>query len=218
MDVSTPGASSFDDPESPDATPVPQAGSAGDFDLTPRTGPGGVQGSSAPGGRRSRRWMAVGALVVVLGALAFVLLRGIGDAATFFYNVDEAVERREELGEDRFRLQGNVAYGSVVETDGGVSFVLRFNGEEVPVEHTGTPPELFGPEIPVVLEGRFVGDTFASDEILIKHDSTYDEENPERIDDAEADVERGASAPEEPEGTSDSISGGTGGAGAGADG
>jgi cytochrome c-type biogenesis protein CcmE len=144
-----------------------------------------------------------------------VLLRGIGDAATFFYNVDEAVERKADLGDDRFRMQGNVGYGTVEEVDGGVRFVLRYDGVEVPVEHTGTPPELFGPDIPVVLEGRFVGDTFASDEILIKHDSTYDEENPDRVREAEADAELGAAVSE---GSSVGNPGVLGGAGGGAQG
>jgi cytochrome c-type biogenesis protein CcmE len=211
MDVSSQGRSPLDDPESPDAAPEQGAGGDAQFDLTPRT----TAAPSKDGTGSKRRWVAIGALVAIAAALAFVLLRGIGDAATFFYNVDEAVARKDELGDDRFRMQGNVAYGTVEETDGGVSFVLRFNGAEVPVEHTGTPPELFGPEIPVVLEGRFVGDHFASDEILIKHDSSYDEENPDRIHDAEADVEQGAGSGL---GTIHTDDRGAGGAGTGADG
>lgn len=163
-----------DDPESPDAAP---------FDLTPRTGPAPRQG-----GPSNRRWVAFGGLAVLVVALGFVLVRGLGEAATFFYNVDEAVERKGELQGERFRIQGNVEYGSVHETDRGVDFVLRFNGVEVPVEHAGTPPELFGPEIPVVLEGTFVGDTFASDEILIKHDSSYEEQHSDRVSEAEDDA------------------------------
>lgn len=216
MDVSSEGRGRIDDPESPDAAAVsaPAGGGEG-FDLTPRTGPA-PEGSASRGGT-GRRAVAIGALVVLLGALGFVLLRGIGDAATFFYNVDEAVERKADLGDDRFRMQGNVGYGTVEEIDGGVRFVLRYDGVEVPVEHTGTPPELFGPDIPVVLEGRFVGDTFASDEILIKHDSTYDEENPDRVREAEADAdaERGAAVSE---GSSVGIPGVVGGAGGGAHG
>ncbi len=214
MDVSSEGRGRVDDPESPDAAAVadPPGGGAG-FDLTPRTGPS-AEGPPSKGGS-ARRAVAVGALVVLLGALGFVLLRGIGDAATFFYNVDEAVERKADLGDDRFRMQGNVGYGTVEEVDGGVRFVLRYDGVEVPVEHTGTPPELFGPDIPVVLEGRFVGDTFASDEILIKHDSTYDEENPDRVREAEADAELGAAVSE---GSSVGNPGVLGGAGGGAQG
>ena len=170
------GSDLRDDPESPDAAP---------FDLTPRTGPAP---QNAGGGPSKRRWVAIGGLAVLVVALGFVLVRGLGDAATFFYNVDEAVERKAELQGERFRIQGNVKYGSVQETDRGVDFVLRFNGVEVPVEHSGTPPELFGAEIPVVLEGAFVRDTFASDEILIKHDNTYEEQHSDRVSEAEDDA------------------------------
>lgn len=185
-----------DDPESPDAAPLDGETAGGvdaGFDLTPRTGPSGGVGTSRS---NTRRWVAVGALVVVLGALGFVLFQGLNDAATFFYNVDEAVEQRDDLEGERFRMQGNVVYGTVEETATGVEFTITYNDVEIPVEHTGTPPELFGPDIPVVIEGSFEGDGFASDEILIRHDNTYDEENPDRIADAERDAQAlGGAAP-----------------------
>ena len=60
----------------------------------------------------------------------------------------------DELGDQRFRLQGTVL--DDVETDRatGVTFTVTFNGVEVPVAHDGDPPELFEPGIPVVLEGQ----------------------------------------------------------------
>lgn len=178
-----------DDPESPDAAaPEDLAGPDGapGFDLRPRTSAAADAGGSRT---NTRRYVAIGALVAVLVALAAVLFVGLNDAATFFYNVDEAVEQRQDLAGERFRMQGNVVAGSVAETDDGVDFVITFGSVEVPVHHTGTPPELFGSEIPVVIEGSFEGDTFASDEILIRHDNEYDENHPERIDDAERDAQ-----------------------------
>ncbi|MEZ5238460.1 MAG: cytochrome c maturation protein CcmE [Microthrixaceae bacterium] len=178
-----------DDPESPDAAPLDSDGGASGFDLRPRTS----APDAGPGGARSRRrYLAIGALVAVLVALGAVLVVGLNDAATFFRNVDEAVEMRDELQGERFRMQGNVVEGSVTETDDGVDFVISYHSVEVPVRHTGTPPELFGPDIPVVLEGTFSGEVFESDEILIRHDNEYDEENPERIDEAERDAQASA--------------------------
>jgi cytochrome c-type biogenesis protein CcmE len=43
----------------------------------------------------------------------------------------------------------------------------------VKVHHEGDTPALFKPGVPVVCEGRWRGNTFASDRILIKHDSNY---------------------------------------------
>lgn len=125
------------------------------------------------------------AAVVVLGV---VLFKGLNDASMFYYNVDEAVGRRAELADKRFRMQGNVIDGSIRPTDGGVEFTIAYGDAEVPVVNRGNPPELFSPEIPVIIEGTFVGDEFHSDEIIIRHDNNYDEEHPDRIADANEDV------------------------------
>ena len=177
------GPGPFDDPESPDAE-TPEH-----FDLTPRP-------AAAPSGapRRSRTWLAVGGLGVVVAALAVVLFNGLRDASTFFYNVDEAVAKQSSLGTRRFRMQGNVVAGTVRSSADGVDFVVRYRDTRVPVRHVGDPPELFGPKIPVVLEGAFAADgrSFESDQILIRHDNTYDEKNSERVREANKDAARQA--------------------------
>jgi cytochrome c-type biogenesis protein CcmE len=156
-----------------------------DLDLTPRTpaepeGPDHrPDGTSRP--RRARRSpLAVALLVLVLGALSFVVFRGLTNATLYFYNADEAVERRDELGDRRFRLQGDVQ-DDVVETDRGARFTVAYNGVTVVVDHVGDPPDLFRPGIPVVLEGRWEGDVFASDRMLVKHSEEYKADNPDRV-------------------------------------
>lgn len=185
MDVSSdrPDPMLQDDPESADAAPIDDR-----LDVTPRTAP-----ATTPSGRngsRTRTYVAVGAVAVIVIGLGLVLFNGLRDASTFFYNVDEVVAQRDSLEGDRIRMQGNVVDGSVRTTDDGVEFVLRFHGEELPVHHVGDPPELFGPKIPVVLEGTLKGDTFQSDTILIRHDASYDEENEDRLREAERDAEQ----------------------------
>ena len=61
--------------------------------------------------------------------------------------------------------------------------MVNSNGVALPVRHQGDPPELFRDSIPVVLEGRFEGTTFASDRIMIKHSSTYTAKHPDRVQD-----------------------------------
>lgn len=179
-----------DDPESPDADPIGAAG-ADRLDVTPRTGPD-TPGTGHPSGSRTRTYVAVGVIAVIVIGLGVVLFNGLRDASTFFYNVDEVVAKSSSLQGERIRVQGNVVDGSVRSTGDGVSFVLRFKGQELPVDHVGDPPELFGPKIPVVLEGTLDGNTFHSDTILIRHDASYDEENQDRVDEAERDAEQGA--------------------------
>ncbi|MGH9273728.1 MAG: cytochrome c maturation protein CcmE [Acidimicrobiales bacterium] len=148
------------------------------MELTPRP---------APAAHRRRSPWAYGALVAVLLGLGVVVYQGLTSASLYFYNADEAVAQRDDLGDKRFRLQGTVLGDSIVPTDQGVDFTIAFNGVHVDVRHDGDPPELFQPGIPVVLEGRWSssGDVFSSDTIRVKHSEQYQADNGDRLDDAE---------------------------------
>lgn len=129
-------------------------------------------------GSRRRLWLAGAVVIVALGVL---VAQGLGNATLYFRTADEAVAQRESLGDRRFRIQGDVVAGSISEVGNDVTFTLAKNGVDVPIRHQGDPPELFQPGIPVVLEGHFDGQVFASDRILVKHSETYTAENPERV-------------------------------------
>ncbi|HEX2701560.1 MAG TPA: cytochrome c maturation protein CcmE [Acidimicrobiales bacterium] len=131
-----------------------------------------------PMGRRRR----VVAGVVIAAALGFLLLRAVGDATVYFKTADEAVAERAQLGTHRFRIEGLVVPGSVRDGAGEVDFTIRGQqGATVDVVHKGDVPELFQPDIPVVMEGRFQGGSFLSDRILVKHTNEYKAENPDRV-------------------------------------
>jgi cytochrome c-type biogenesis protein CcmE len=151
-------------------------------ELSPRTAPDA--GAATP--RRRRSPWAYGALVFVLVGIGVVAYQALSSASLYYYNADEAVEQREELGDRRFQVQGLVR-DDVETTADGVTFTITFNGVDVPVSHQGDPPELFKPGIPVVLEGRWApdGEVFTSDRILVKHTPQYEAENGDRLDDAE---------------------------------
>jgi cytochrome c-type biogenesis protein CcmE len=161
--------------------------------LTPRSGPRSV---------RARRSIAALVVVAVAAAVSLLVTNLLGDASLFFYNADEAVERRDELSGARFTLQGT-PIAAPVDTffnDRPVlAFSVGFNDVVVDVVHTGDPPELFQPGVPVVLEGAWrqgggpgpvIADDgwhFASDRMLVKHDNDYRERDnySERISEAE---------------------------------
>ena len=144
-----------------------------------------------PDRKGRRRWLpvavGVGVLVIVIG-LVFNLVSG----SLFFYNADEAVERRVELGDERFTLQGSPIGCSIVEGFSGenpvVAFSVTFGGATVDVVHFGDPAELFQPDVAVVLDGAWApgaapvdgfdgladdGWHFASDRMRVKHDNDY---------------------------------------------
>ena len=131
---------------------------------------------------RSRLRLGI-VIAVVCGALAFLVLQGLGDATTYFRNADEALAQRGELAQRRFRLQGTVVPGSVRTVGDEVGFRVEYHCQDVAVRHQGDPPELFADGIPVVLEGAFVAgtDTFASDRIFVRHTSEYRTEESDRL-------------------------------------
>jgi cytochrome c-type biogenesis protein CcmE len=127
-------------------------------------------------------------LALVAGAVAFLLVKGLGDATVFFKNADEAVADRDDLGTKRFRLQGTVVPDSVATAGDAVEFDVEFHCDVVHVRHQGDPPELFKPGIPVVLEGHFAAppsDVYESDKIFVRHTSEYRVEERDRLELAE---------------------------------
>lgn len=116
-------------------------------------------------------------LALVLGASAFLLVKGLGDATVFFKNADEVASpaQRAAIGTKRFRLQGTVVDGTVKEAGDSVDFDVEYRCKTVHVRHQGAPPELFKAGIPVVLEGAYAkdSDVYDSDKIFVKHTSEY---------------------------------------------
>jgi len=136
---------------------------------------------------RGHRRRQLVALLVIAGALGVLIWRGLGNATVYFKTADEAVAQRAKLGTHRFRIEGTVQPG-VSQVGENVGFVIANNGVFVPVLHHGGPPQLFKPGIPVVLEGRFSGNVFASDLIMVKHTESYVAKHPERVRTAETTV------------------------------
>ena len=132
----------------------------------------------------SRRRLTIAA-VVILAALGFLVFQGLGNATVYFKTADEAVRDKAKLGSHRFRIEGTVVRGTEHSLgDDGLTFTITANDVDVPVVHRGSEPPLFKESTvppPVVLEGRFEGDTFTSDRIIVKHTESYTEQHPDRV-------------------------------------
>lgn len=130
--------------------------------------------------------------LLLLIIVAIVLVRTLNDASLFFHPVDEAVEKREELGDRRFRIIGTPQPGiSEVTLDNRqfLIFTLCVSQVYVDVLHEGDPAELFSPGVPVVLQGSWKeekpfglqllsspandGWHLRSDSMVVKHDNDY---------------------------------------------
>lgn len=134
----------------------------------------------------SRRRLIV-AVVIVVGAIGYLLYQGLGNATVYFQTADQAVHNRTSLGTRRFRIEGTVQ-NDIHDVGQSVDFEIVANSVTVNIVHTGSQPQLFAPGIPVVLEGHWSADGtyFASDTILVKHDENYKTAHPDRLSQAGA--------------------------------
>jgi len=80
-----------------------------------------VTEARTPGRTQGRRRLIIAGLVV-LAALGFLVVRGLGNATLYFRTADEAVAQKQQLGARRFRIEGNVVAGTVREASNEVNF------------------------------------------------------------------------------------------------
>ena len=124
-------------------------------------------------------WLVVGAAVFAVAVMERALLT---DDFSLVFVAEHSARATPLLY--KIATMWSALEGSIRQATDGIRFEIISAGETVPVRFDGNePPELFKEGIPVVLEGRWDGDVYASDQILVKHTSEYREQNPERVDD-----------------------------------
>jgi cytochrome c-type biogenesis protein CcmE len=160
----------------PPAPPAP----AGSDEGNPLAGPPPV-GRLPVAARTNHRVRYVVVGLVLVGALGFLIAKGIGSALNFYVTADQAVAQKATLGTKTFNLEGVVEPGSIHPTRSGVDFVVSSGPVRLDVHNTGSPPQLFQNDIPVIAVGHFAGSLFVSDQILVKHTSEYIAAHPGRV-------------------------------------
>jgi cytochrome c-type biogenesis protein CcmE len=170
--------------------------SAPRLDLSPRE----VVPTAARGKKKPYLAYVVLGLVVVAGGV--FVTKFLTNAIDYYCNVDEiSVKDGCDAGRT-IRIQG-VVDKRTVEQDGSVTrFDVQWNGAVMPVDYEGEASGIFAdlvnPDndlqcIPVVVRGSVVEDgageqRFAGDEVIVKHDNTYDAENEDRVDQSNAEA------------------------------
>jgi cytochrome c-type biogenesis protein CcmE len=156
----------------------------------PTTGPGTDSSDTERAAPRVRwRFVVLGALCV--GAIAWLVFGALRDNIVYLRPVSEAVDARVDQGDSRFRMGGAVVPCTIEETADGVRFEITEGGAVATVRHRGDPPDLFEDGAPVVVEGRWRGDTFDSQRLLIRHGEEY---TPESVETDDAACEPGTNA------------------------
>ncbi len=122
-----------------------------------------------------RRWFLVGASVVAVALVAVLMGQLLGSNTVYYLEPREALDQRGTLPDgESFRLGGVVVEGSLTSAEGTTTFAVTDYADEIVVETTSTPPELFDEGIPVLLDGAFDGDVFVADEVILRHEEEYE--------------------------------------------
>ncbi len=124
--------------------------------------------------RKHRRLSFVALALLALGAAVALVMAAFEENIVFFFSPTEINEK--DVGPNqRLRLGGLVAEGSIDKAADGVTvkFTVTDTVNNIPVEFRGILPDLFREGQGVVTEGKLVNGVFIADEVLAKHDENY---------------------------------------------
>jgi cytochrome c-type biogenesis protein CcmE len=119
--------------------------------------------------------LLLGAIVVV-AALGYLIYGGIREAAVYYITPTELKEKGGSAADKSFRLGGMVVPGSLHWEPQSLrlTFLLTDGKEQVAVEHTGSPPDLFKEGAGAIVEGKYgTRNLFIAHTILAKHSEEY---------------------------------------------
>jgi cytochrome c-type biogenesis protein CcmE len=124
---------------------------------------------------KRRAGFIVGVLVVA-GALFYMLSGAIGNNLVFFWTPGELLAQGPEAYGQAIRLGGQVAPGTVQWDPQALElkFVLQDADGQVTVHARKAPPQMFREGMGVVVEGRYTeAGIFESTNLMVKHSNEY---------------------------------------------
>jgi len=126
---------------------------------------------------RSRRLvLAVAAILISVGVLAFLAFGGIGENLVYYWSPSELAEAGDEAIGATIRLGGLVEPGTIDRSADGLTlkFAVTDGGSSVPIVTNSVPPAMFREGVGVVVEGTIRKDgSFETNRLLVKHDNQY---------------------------------------------
>jgi cytochrome c-type biogenesis protein CcmE len=124
---------------------------------------------------RRRRFLWIGAGVVVLGVAVALVLNAFQSNLVFFFTPSQVAAKQAPASRP-FRVGGLVEQGSLKRDPGTltVHFRVTDTAQTIPVTYTGLLPDLFKEGKGVVAQGTLAPDgSFHATEVLAKHDENY---------------------------------------------
>jgi cytochrome c-type biogenesis protein CcmE len=118
-----------------------------------------------------RKLLVVGAVVVL--SIAYLVHTATQASAVYYLTVGELRQTGAGVSQP-VRVSGNVVGGSV-ERDGTIMrFAVADADGQLPVVYKGVVPDLFGPDVQVVVEGRYADGVFRATTLLAKCPSKFE--------------------------------------------
>ncbi len=125
-------------------------------------------------------WLAVAALLVAGGALAFIALGDLGSNLVYYWTPAEMLDAGSKAYGATIRLGGIVQRGTIAWDSGHTELTFRVANDMTPtarnvlVRVRETPPQMFREGIGVVVEGTFdKSQVFTSNRLMVNHSNEY---------------------------------------------
>ena len=120
--------------------------------------------------KTKRLLITLGAGLILIAA-AMLAMTALRDNIVFFVTPSELTEAKR--AQDRLRLGGLVAEGSVRIEGTRAYFSITDETAQVDVRYDGALPDLFREGQGIIAEGAFEESLFVADTVLAKHDENY---------------------------------------------
>ena len=125
----------------------------------------------------SKKWFALGAVLVAAVAFAIITVGGIGENLVYYWSPSELVDAGDKAYGATIRLGGQVKGGTIEWSNQSseLAFEVTDNSRSVRVRSTGVPPQMFREGIGVVVEGTMTRDGFFEcNRLMVSHGNDYE--------------------------------------------
>jgi cytochrome c-type biogenesis protein CcmE len=123
------------------------------------------------------------ASVLIMGAFSYLVLIGMKEGSMYYLEVGEFIDKADELGERKVRINGEVVNGSLDFNSQSLLFAFSLRdtkrSDVLNVIYKGTPPDLIEEKgVTLVAEGSYdkMKKIFVAKKLLVKCPSKYERE------------------------------------------
>jgi cytochrome c-type biogenesis protein CcmE len=142
---------------------------------------------SAAAPSRGSAWKIVASVVVVTGAVGYLLTASMKQGAEYYKHVDEVMSAADSWRGKRLQVHGNVVEGSIEQAKGTLMYRFKIESRAprphavIDAVYTGLVPDTFKSGAEVVAKGTLTADNkldVVPDGIMAKCPSKYDATKP----------------------------------------